>query len=281
MPAPSSSPIDPAIGHLAGLAEDAGNGPPGLLAVLAKVSDPRCRRGVRHQLAVVLALAVCAVLAGARSFTAIAEWAADADEQTLARLGVTGAVPSESTIRRVLQRLDADAFDELAGAWAAQRTAPARGTRRAIAVDGKTLRGSAHGGEGGRHLLAAFDHAHGVVLGQAEVGAKTNEVRHEALCRIPYSVRRNSEGYSWARWLTWIRKVKGTGACHEYRRSCPDARSDAPGSPRDMAKAVLPESQSPVMQVFIHRKQHLKPVPRSAPGYLVVRCNFRDADDAQ
>jgi predicted transposase YbfD/YdcC len=176
MPAPSSSPIDPAIGHLAGLAEDAGNDPPGLLAVLAKVTDPRCRRGVRHRLAVVLALAVCAVLAGARSFTAIAEWAADADEETLARLGVTGAVPSESTIRRVLQRLDADAFDELAGAWAAQRTAPARGTRRAIAVDGKTLRGSAHGGEGGRHLLAAFDHAHGVVLGQAEVGAKTNEI---------------------------------------------------------------------------------------------------------
>jgi DDE_Tnp_1-associated/Transposase DDE domain len=176
MPAPSSSPIDPAIGHLAGLAEDAGNDPPGLLAVLAKVTDPRCRRGVRHQLAVVLALAVCAVLAGARSFTAIAEWAADADEETLARLGVTGAVPSESTIRRVLQRLDADAFDELAGAWAAQRTAPARGTRRAIAVDGKTLRGSAHGGEGGRHLLAALDHAHGVVLGQAEVGAKTNEI---------------------------------------------------------------------------------------------------------
>jgi len=34
-----------------------------------------------------LALAVCAVLAGARSFTAIAEWAGDADEETLARLG--------------------------------------------------------------------------------------------------------------------------------------------------------------------------------------------------
>jgi retinol dehydrogenase 14 len=36
-------------------------------------------------------------VAGARSFTAIAEWAADADEQTLARLGVTGPVPCEST----------------------------------------------------------------------------------------------------------------------------------------------------------------------------------------
>ena len=44
-----------------------------------------------------------------------------------------------------------------------------------IAVDGKTLRGSGHGGEDSRHLLAAFDHAHGVVLGQVEVGARTNE----------------------------------------------------------------------------------------------------------
>jgi hypothetical protein len=34
-----------------------------------------------------------------------------------------------------------------------------------IAVDGRTLRGSAHDGDGGRHLLAALDQAHGVVLG--------------------------------------------------------------------------------------------------------------------
>jgi DDE_Tnp_1-associated len=61
------------------------------------------------------------VLGGARSFTAIAEWAADADQETLARLGVTGTVPSESTFRRTLQRLDAGAFDDLAGQWAARR----------------------------------------------------------------------------------------------------------------------------------------------------------------
>ncbi len=63
----------------------------------------------------ILSLAVCAVLAGARSFTAIAEWAADADRETLASLGVTGAVPSDSTFRRTLQRLDVDAFDMVAG----------------------------------------------------------------------------------------------------------------------------------------------------------------------
>jgi DDE_Tnp_1-associated len=110
MPAPSSCRIDPAVGHLAELADEAAGDSPGLLAVLAQVADPRHRRGVRHKLAVILGLAVCAVLAGARSFTAIAEWAADADTETLARLGVAAAVPSESTFRRTLQRLDADAL---------------------------------------------------------------------------------------------------------------------------------------------------------------------------
>jgi hypothetical protein len=147
-----------------------------LLALLARVTDPRYRRGIRYRLVIILRLAVCAVMAGPRSFTAIAEWAADADEQTLARLGVSGPVPSESTFRRTLQRLDADTFDELAGHWAAQRTAPQPGARRVIAVDGKALRGSRHGGHDSRHLLAALDNAHGV-LGQSEVGAKTNETR--------------------------------------------------------------------------------------------------------
>jgi predicted transposase YbfD/YdcC len=183
MPASSSSPTAPVLGQLAALAKDTAEDAPGLLALLARAADPRHRRGIRYRLAVILTLAVCAVLAGACSFTAIAEWAADADEETPARLGVSGPVPSESTFRRTLQRLDADAFDELAGRWAARRTAPHPGARRVIAVDGKTLRGSGHGGQDSRHLLAALDHAHGVVLGQVEVDATTNEIpRFSALC---------------------------------------------------------------------------------------------------
>src|SRR5580704_15147908 len=165
MPAAPSSLTDPAIGQLLTAARALDGERARLLQALAAVPDPRARRGVRHRLAVILGLAVCAVLAGARSFTAIAEWAADADEQTIAKLGVTGAVPSESTFRRTLQRLDADAFDDLAGKWAARRTAPGPGGRRVIAVDGKALRGSGHGQENSRHLLAAFDHDHGAVLG--------------------------------------------------------------------------------------------------------------------
>jgi predicted transposase YbfD/YdcC len=176
MPAAPSSPIGPAVGQLLAAARALGRDGKGVLPLLAAFPDPRARRGVRHPVAVVLGLAVCAVLAGARSFVAIAEWAADADQATLAGLGVRGVVPCESTFRRVLQSLDADALDDAAGAWAQQRTAPAPGGRRLIAVDGKTLRGSGTAGQPARHLLAALDHDQGVVLGQVDVQAKTNEI---------------------------------------------------------------------------------------------------------
>jgi predicted transposase YbfD/YdcC len=176
MPAASSSLIDPAIGQLLAAAQVLDRERVRLLPVLAAVPDPRARRGVRHRLAAILGLALCAVLAGAQSFTAIAEWAADADQATRDALGITGVVPCESTFRRTLQTLDADALDGAAGGWAQQRTAPAAGARRAVAVDGKTLRGSGTAGGPGRHLLAALDHGHGVVLGQADVETKTNEI---------------------------------------------------------------------------------------------------------
>ena len=85
-------------------------------------------------------------------------------------------MPCESTFRRTLQHLDADALDAAAGTWAQQRTVPPAGIRRAVAVDGKTLRGSGTADSPGRHLLAALDHGHGVVLAQADVEAKTNEI---------------------------------------------------------------------------------------------------------
>jgi DDE_Tnp_1-associated len=87
---------------------------------------PRYRRGRRHALSTVLAVAVAAVLTGARSLAAIGEWTADAPGQVLAALGVhrdplSGAFrpPGEATVRRVLTRIDADELDRAIGAWLA------------------------------------------------------------------------------------------------------------------------------------------------------------------
>jgi DDE_Tnp_1-associated len=82
---------------------------PGLRDVLGGVVDPR--RGVRHGLVVVLTVAVCAIAAGARSFVAVAEWVADLPVGVATMLGTHRGCPTESTIRRVLGKVDADRFD--------------------------------------------------------------------------------------------------------------------------------------------------------------------------
>ena len=166
-----------------------------LLAYLAAVPDPRAARGRRHPLVAILAMAAAAVLAGARSIAAIAEWAADAPQPVRAALGARRgapdhwAVPAEATIRRTLARLDADALAGIIGAWLADRHRHDRGHAagldqrqrprpRAVAVDGKTLRG-AHPPDGdGRpvHLLACMDHTSRAVLAQRQVGGAPEEV---------------------------------------------------------------------------------------------------------
>ena len=154
---------------------DVPKAPAALLAALQQVPDPRKPRGLRHGLPVILSIAVCAVIAGARSFVAIAEWAAQASPAAVAKLGVTGEVPSESTIRRTINKIDANGLDVVLGAWAALR-ATASEKFRVIAVDGKSLRGSATAGGRCRHLLSALTHTGGMVLGQLDVALKTNEI---------------------------------------------------------------------------------------------------------
>lgn len=146
----------------------------GLLDLLRQVPDPRHRRGVRHPVRAVLAVAICAAVAGARSFTAIAEWARGLSGEALRRLGATRRTPpSEPTIRRVLQQIDADALDARLGPWLLQVAGRAGA---ALSVDGKTLRGGHARGQTAPHLLSAILHQDAVVVAQAAVPATTNEI---------------------------------------------------------------------------------------------------------
>ena len=146
-----------------------------LVQVLRNVADPRDRRGVRHDLPTVLSLAVTGVLAGCRSLTAIWEHTTDLTGADLRSLGVEAgqALPSESTIRRVLQDLEPADLDALLRAWLCTRTGTING-RTVIAVDGKTMRGARTGEDPAPHLLAALDHATGAVLTQERVAGKSN-----------------------------------------------------------------------------------------------------------
>ena len=153
--------------------------PVSLLDALASVTDPRKPRGVRHRFAAVLAIGACAVLTGARTFTAIAEWAHDLPAGVRLRLGFGRAVPSESTIRRVLQAIDADVLDAVVSGWLAREPRSRRHRTRTGGRSRSTARPpAAPAGADGRqvHLLGALDHTTGVVLGQRVVEGKTNEI---------------------------------------------------------------------------------------------------------
>ena len=151
-----------------------------LLRALRVVPDPRRRRGVRYRLASLLAVAVCAVLAGACTFAAIADWAADLDPPARARLGL-GRGSAASTVWRFLVRLDATVLQAVLTGWLRARlpAAPAvsgRADRVVIAVDGKVLR-AARLPEGRQvHLLSAYEVATGIVLAQLTIEAKSNEI---------------------------------------------------------------------------------------------------------
>jgi predicted transposase YbfD/YdcC len=168
---------------------------PDLLRRFAAVSDGRSDQGRDHPVAVVLTLCAAAVLAGMRSFTAIAGWVADVPAELLAglytraRASPTVGFPSKTTLWRVLTGVDAAAVDAVVGSWLAEQarlaaptTAPdtfARADERAllvVAVDGKTVRGAVDAAGDRMHLLAAATHTDQLVLAQVEVGAKTNEV---------------------------------------------------------------------------------------------------------
>lgn len=146
-----------------------------LVQLMTQVPDPRHRRGRRHSLAVVLVIAVGAVTAGARSLTGIGEWAHDVGADLLDQVHLPGAVPSEATIRRVIEALDAGVFSRLCGAWTRLRWKQVDG-QGVLAIDGKTVRRARNQGQSAPHLVAALTHDTGLVVGQVAIDAKSNEI---------------------------------------------------------------------------------------------------------
>ena len=135
----------------------------GLREALSRVPDPRSRRGIRHSLAAVLTMAVCAMLGGARSLYAIAQWGREHPELAGSLGFDREKTPCQATLHYVFRRLDAEAFETVLGEWAQGVLGPGDQT---LAIDGKALRGI-HGDElPGVRLVAIYATEAGLVVGQ-------------------------------------------------------------------------------------------------------------------
>lgn len=156
--------------------------PGSLAAALAAVPDPRQPLGWRPDraplpLVGILQVAVAAMLCGARSLYAAAQWGRERvedDPAALVPLGLPpGRSPSVATLHRIFKGLDVAAFERALGGWlAASGVAP----DDALALDGKTLRGIHGDALPGVHLVAAFAHRGGAVLAQAASPGKGQEL---------------------------------------------------------------------------------------------------------
>jgi predicted transposase YbfD/YdcC len=151
-----------------------------LIEVFVEIPDFRKSRGKRHPLAAILALACAAVLCGARSYSAMADWGRNYGRALSQALGFTHEkTPCAATLYTVFCHLDVVLFEQRLREWAEQVLAaypPRPQQDEAIAIDGKTQRGSQKQGAAGTHLLSAFSHRLGLTLAQQAVDDKTNEM---------------------------------------------------------------------------------------------------------
>ncbi|MFE4755008.1 ISAs1 family transposase [Streptomyces mirabilis] len=216
---PIAAPVCP-VPRLQALREDAERDQVrSLVAEFESLTDPRGASGVRYRLSSLLALVVCAMTAaGHDSITAAAEWCRHAAPEELAAFGLPYhpllgryRVPSEKTLRAVLGRLDPAGLSAAGFAYltsllpderaipaplmpdggpereqrrahrAAVQADPVRRRRRAVAVDGKCLRGARRPDGSQVFVLSAVRHGDGITPASREIGAKTNEIPEFAL----------------------------------------------------------------------------------------------------
>jgi len=150
-----------------------------LYDLFGDLPDARSAHGRLHPARTIVAIAAAAVLTGARGYLAISEFAARMTQRQLAAVRAyvdpktdRRVAPGYNAIWRVLTGLDAEHLDQRLQQWFSQLDPQIQ----ALAVDGKTLRGTAPPDGQPVHLLAALSHETRVTLAQTPVPDKTNEI---------------------------------------------------------------------------------------------------------
>jgi hypothetical protein len=147
-----------------------------------RVPDHRQRQGRRHKLSTVLNVVVLGLINQQNSLRQIAQWGSSLDRSMRQRLGYHhGKAPSYSTIRRVLMGLDIEALSVQLQEWVEETVAALAGRRyqQGLAIDGKTLRGSADEEEGtpALQVLHAMVHGLGAIVRSEAIPRGTNEAK--------------------------------------------------------------------------------------------------------
>jgi predicted transposase YbfD/YdcC len=140
------------------------------------LEDPRYQEFVIYPLPEILLGALVGVICGAEDWEEIGLFCEEKLEVLQQFLDYKNGVASPKTFWRVFELLDSQAFASCFAAWINSLVGTVEGV---VAIDGKTLRGTrqSEGTEKALHVLSAYAHATGLVIGQRCVDGKSNEIK--------------------------------------------------------------------------------------------------------
>jgi predicted transposase YbfD/YdcC len=139
-----------------------------------RLKDPRRVHRRRHLLMDIIAIAICAVICGCDDWQQVATFGRERHDWLKRFLELPNGIPSHDTFERVFNRLHPEAFQACFREWM-QALSEALPIPQ-IAIDGKSMRGSATGKLGALHLVSAWATANHLTLGQVAVADKSNEI---------------------------------------------------------------------------------------------------------
>ncbi|HEX7933507.1 MAG TPA: ISAs1 family transposase [Paraburkholderia sp.] len=137
------------------------------------LTDPRSRTSA-YDLTQMLVVALCAILSGADSWVAIQMWGEEKLAWLRRHIPLEQGIPSHDTFGRVFAALDPKQFEACFIRWMSHLFPTL--TDQAVAIDGKTVRGSHQGGQRAIHLVSAYGSGLGIMLGQVRTADKSNEI---------------------------------------------------------------------------------------------------------
>lgn len=140
------------------------------------LEDPRIDRTKLHKLMDIVVIAICAVICGADTWVDVESFGHAKLAWLKTFLELPNGIPSHDTFGRVFAMLDPDQFQQCFLDWIAAVSQVIPG--QVIAIDGKTLRRS-HDKRLGKEaivMVSAWATANRLVLGQAKVDDKSNEI---------------------------------------------------------------------------------------------------------
>jgi len=142
----------------------------------ADLPDPRLERTRLHALLDILAIALCAVIAGADGWDGMADFGRAKEAWFRRFLRLPNGIPCGDTFRRVFARLEPEAFGRCFTAWMRVLAGSTEG--KLVALDGKTMRHSFDKATGAPalHAVSAWVAENRLVLGQLAVDDDSNEI---------------------------------------------------------------------------------------------------------